>query len=211
MILRSSPASPFGRLVKIAAHVTGMMEKITIEVADTNDPADSLRQQNPLGKIPALVTDQGVLYDSRVILDWLDERAGGGVLVPASGAERHRVLTRLALGIGLLDAAILVVYEGRFRPADKHVESFVAYQRDKISRALVALAADYPHYNNAAQPDAAEITLACSLDYLDFRQQLEWRDHVPQMASWMQDFAAAVPGYGETLIPEMPPAPWRQF
>ncbi len=70
MILRSSPASPFGRKVRMAAIILGLDAGITVKPADTADPGDSVRQQNPLGKIPALVLDDGmVLFDSRVILD----------------------------------------------------------------------------------------------------------------------------------------------
>jgi glutathione S-transferase len=73
MILRSSPASPFGRKVRMAAMILGLDSRITIAAADTVDPADTVRRQNPLGKIPALVCDDGlVLFDSRVILEYLD-------------------------------------------------------------------------------------------------------------------------------------------
>ena len=79
LILRSSPASPFGRKVKISASLLGLSDKIQIVDADTTNPEDSLRQQNPLGKIPALVLENGeVLYNSRVIVEYLDHLAGGG-------------------------------------------------------------------------------------------------------------------------------------
>lgn len=82
-VLRSSPASPFGRKVKIAAAVLGLSGEITVEMTDTTDPNDSIRKQNPLGKIPALVLDDGkVLYDSRVIVEYLDHLAGGGRCFP---------------------------------------------------------------------------------------------------------------------------------
>ena len=78
MILRSSPPSPFGRKVKIAASVLGLSDRITVEVADTNDAGDSLRDQNPLGKIPVLILENGdTIYDSRVIAEYLDDMAGG--------------------------------------------------------------------------------------------------------------------------------------
>ena len=108
MILRSSPASPFGRKVKIAAHVLGLMDRIEIIVADTLNPEDSLRTRNPLGKIPALTLDDGAtLYDSRVIVDYLDHLAGGGKIIPAAGKERFEVLTLQALADGVMDAALL--------------------------------------------------------------------------------------------------------
>src|ERR671921_770768 len=92
LVLRSSPASPFGRKVKIAASLLGLKDRIEIVEADTMNPQDTLRQQNPLGKIPALVLENGeVLYDSRVIVEYLDHLAGGGRIIP-NGMERFTVL-----------------------------------------------------------------------------------------------------------------------
>ena len=78
LTLRSSPASPFVRKIRIAANVLGLDRDIAIEPADTMNPSDSVRAQNPLGKIPALLLEDGtVLFDSRVILEYLDHHAGG--------------------------------------------------------------------------------------------------------------------------------------
>jgi glutathione S-transferase len=83
MILRSSPSSPFGRKVRIAISVLGLDNDVKIEAADTTDVNDSVRKQNPLGKIPVVIAEDGTAYyDSRVILDYLDDRAGGGKIVP---------------------------------------------------------------------------------------------------------------------------------
>src|SRR5436853_4234643 len=83
LTLRHSPASPFVRKVRIAASLLGLEGEIKLENADAMDAGDSLRQQNPLGKIPALLLEDGtVLFDSRVILEFLDQRAGGGRIVP---------------------------------------------------------------------------------------------------------------------------------
>ncbi len=97
MILRSSPPSPFGRKVKIAASLTGVRDKIEVVMADTTDPADVLRTQNPLGKIPALILEDGtMLYDSRVIVEYFDWLAGGDVLIPKDPKTRFTTLTRAA-------------------------------------------------------------------------------------------------------------------
>src|SRR5579863_7052673 len=89
MILRFSPSSPFVRKVRIGAALLGLDKEITSTRADTTDPSDTLRKMNPLGKIPVLMIEDGsAVYDSRVILDYLDERAGGGKIVPRSGPER---------------------------------------------------------------------------------------------------------------------------
>ena len=197
MILYSSPPSPFGRKIKIALSCLGMRDDVTVKVVNTMDPEDDIRGINPLGKIPALDTGDTVIFDSRVILEYLDSQAGGGKILPAGGDARYAVLTMAALADGIMDAAILVVFESRMRPAEMRVESFVTYQRDKIIRGLQGLS--MTEYTNGAMPDMAEIGIACTLDYLDFRKQVEWRDHAPHLQGWLDGFGAAVPGYADTL------------
>jgi len=197
MILYSSPPSPFGRKIKIALSCLDMRDDVTVKVVNTMDPVDDIRGINPLGKIPALDTGDTVIFDSRVILEYLDSQAGGGKILPADGDDRYAVLTMAALADGIMDAAILVVFESRMRPAEMRVESFVTYQRDKIIRGLQGLG--MTEYTNGAMPDMAEIGIACTLDYLDFRKQVEWRDHAPHLQGWLDGFAAAVPGYADTL------------
>jgi len=108
MILRSSPASPFGRKVRIAISLLGFDDQTRIEPADPTDFSDSLRRQNPLGKIPVLIAEDGaVYYDSRVIVDFLDERAGGGKIVPREPRQRLAALRLQALCDGILDARSL--------------------------------------------------------------------------------------------------------
>ena len=202
MQLRSSPSSPFGRKVKMATYILGLDDQVTPVLTDTLDPNDSICEVNPLGKIPALEDDGTTYYDSRVIMEYLDAKAGGGKIIPASGPARYEALTRAALMDGILDAAVLVIYERRMRPEDKYVESVVERQRGKIIRGLEVIAAKKPRYSNGAMPDIGEIGLACVLDYLDFRKQVNWRDHAPNLASWLADFAAAVPGYDESMPPK---------
>ena len=201
MQLRSSPSSPFGRKVKMATYILGFDDQVTPVLTDTLDPNDSICDVNPLGKIPALEDDGTTYYDSRVIMEYLDAKAGGGKIIPASGPARYEALTRAALMDGILDAAILVIYERRMRPEDKYVDSVVERQRGKIIRGIEAVAAKNPSYSNGAMPDIGEIGLACVLDYLDFRKQVNWRDHAPNLASWLADFAAAVPGYEDSMPP----------
>ncbi len=144
MILRSTPASPFARKVLIAMSVLGLADKIEVLETDLNDPGDSIRVQNPLGKIPALVLDDGtVYYDSRVILEVLDHLAGGGRIIPREPTARFAVMRLQALCDGILDAGVLLVYEGRYRPADKKVQAWVDRQAGKVARGLAALEAEY--------------------------------------------------------------------
>jgi glutathione S-transferase len=196
MQLRSSQASPFGRKVKIAAHFLGLIDQITIVPADTNDPSDSLRRQAPLGKIPALILDEGtVLYDSRVILDYLDHLAGGGRIVPA-GPARFDALTRQALADGIMDAALLQVYEGRFREPEHHSARWLEVQAGKVSRGLAA----FESRAGAFEPglDIGTIALACALGYLDLRFTGTWRKDHPRLVDWLHAFEAEVPSFGQT-------------
>jgi glutathione S-transferase len=145
LTLRSSPASPFVRKIRIAANVLGLERDIAIEPADTMNPDDSVRRQNPLGKIPALVLEDGtVLFDSRVILDYLDHRAGGGRIVPNDAGARFHALRLQALADGVMDASVLLIYEGRWRPAERHEPKWVDHQAGKVARTLAALEAAPP-------------------------------------------------------------------
>jgi glutathione S-transferase len=200
LVLRSSPASPFGRKIKIAAGVLGLDDQIEIQPADTTDPTDTVRKQNPLGKIPALVLEDGmVLFDSRVILEYLDHRAGGGRIVPTDASARFAALRLQALADGMMDAAILLIYEGRWRPADRREAKWVDHQAGKVARALAALEADPPILD--APPDMGRIALACALGYQDFRFAGSWRKDHPRLVAWLDNFAAAVPAYAASRPP----------
>ena len=200
MILRFSPSSPFVRKVRIAVALLGFDNDLTLERADTNDPNDSLQKANPLGKIPVLIAEDGAaIYDSRVILDYLDERAGGGKIVPHGGKERLEALRLQALADGILDASILTVYEGRFRKPEMHEPKWLDRQAGKVSRALAALeAAPPPEARPQALPNVGQIAVACALGYRDFRFGGGWRAEHPRLVAWLEDFAAQVPAYAAT-------------
>jgi glutathione S-transferase len=199
MILRSSPPSPFGRKVKLALGILGLEKDVTIEKADPTDANDSLRKQNPLGKIPALILEDGmVLYDSPVILDYLDHRAGGGKIVPTDATARFAALRLQALCDGILDAGILLVYEGRWRPPEMAVQKWLDHQTGKVARALGVLEAGPPALT--AIPDVGAITLACALGYGDLRFGGQWRAHHPKLVTWLDAFAAKVPAFEATRV-----------
>jgi glutathione S-transferase len=195
MILRSSPPSPFGRKIKIAASLTGAKDKIDVIFADTNDPTEVLRSQNPLGKIPVLILEDGTtLYDSRVILEYLDWLAGGDVLIPAEPKARFATLTRAALADGILDAAILLIYEERFRAPEQRSTKWTDYQAEKIARGLEIVEAAPP----TGRRDVAHIGLACALGYLDLRFSGKWRESHKTLVAWLAAFEAEVPAFDAT-------------
>jgi len=138
------------------------------------------------------------LYDSRVILEYLDRLAGGGRIIPREGKARFDVLRLQALCDGVLDAGVLLVYESRYRPPEMKVQSWVDRQQDKIARALAALEASPPPLD--ALPNVGQIALACVLGYLDLRFGGEWRKNHPKLVAWHDRFAAQVPAFAATKV-----------
>jgi glutathione S-transferase len=199
MILRSAPASPFGRKARIAAGLLGLAGQIDVQAADTNNPADNIRQQNPLGKIPVLIAADGAAYyDSRVILDYLDHLAGGGRIIPREPKERFAALRLQALCDGILDACILLVYEERFRPLERREPKWIEHQAGKVARGLAALEAS--PLNLDPLPNVGQIALACVLGYRDLRFAGSWRTDHPRLVGWLDKFSAQVPAFAATKI-----------
>ncbi len=195
MILRSSPASPFGRKTKIAATLLGLA--VTMVEADTTSPTDSIRRENPLGKIPTLVLDDGTtLFDSSVIVAYLDAVAGGNRLIPAEIGPRFAALRLEALADGLSEAALLQVYEGRWRDESRRDPNWVAHQAGKVARALAELETHPPQ----GAITVGHIALSCALGYLDLRFDGTWRADHPALVSWLDGFAAEVPAFAATRL-----------
>lgn len=181
-------ASPFVRKVMVLAHELGLEGQIDIRDSAAHPVTRDARIQafNPLAKVPAARTDDGVmLYDSRVICEYLDSHAGGGLFPPA-GPERWTALQRQALADGLLDAALLVRYEKLARPEALQWQQWIDKQLEKVGDALDAMAADPPL---SECHDIGAISCACALGWLDFRfPQLRWRDNRPDLADWYAQF-----------------------
>ena len=209
MKLLTAGPSPFGRKVKLALHALSLMDGVEVIATDTSKPDTENRKKNPLGKIPTLVVDGKAICDSRVILEYLDIMAGGGKLFPVSGQDRVDVLVAASLADGIMDAGILTVYENRMRPEGMQVQSILDYQRGKLERSLKALEASAITYDNGKMPNAAEIGLACAIDYMDLRELADWRGLAPSLEGFITTFAASVPGYHATLPEGIGAAPWR--
>jgi glutathione S-transferase len=198
MILRAAPPSPYVRKVRLAAAILKLDDRIEVVTTDTNADQE-LPRQNPLGKIPVLVLDNGqTLFDSRVILEYLDHLAGTGRILPREAEPRFAALRLQALCDGILDASILQVYEARYRPAELHHRPWLEMQAGKVARALAALEAAPPRLD--AMPNVGEITLACALGYLDLRFKGEWRKGHPKLVAWLDRFAAQVPAFAATKV-----------
>lgn len=196
MKLRYTPASPFVRKVLVTAIEAGLRDRVELVPTLPWDPASDLSGQNPLGKVPALVTEEdGVLYDSRVICEYLDALAGGAGLYPERGARRLTALRRQALADGILDAAVLRVTEGR-RPAELRSAEWDARQQGKVARGLDALEGEVAEFGDL---DIGLIAAACVPGYLDFRfPSEEWRPAHPALAAWYEDISRR-PSFADTV------------
>jgi len=197
--LRSSPASPFGRKIKLAAAILGLGETCTIVQTDTTDPDDPVRNDNPLGKIPVLIPDgQAPIYDSRVILEYLDLQSGGGKIIPSEPQARIAALTLQALADGISDASLLLVYENRFRADGERSAKWIANQSAKVARGLATLEANPPSASGTLT--VGEIACACMLGYRDLRFGDDWRADHPRLHAFLDAFAARVPAFEATKV-----------
>ena len=195
MRLRHSPTSPFVRKVMVVALETGLserIERIPTTVAPTR-PNEDVARENPLVKVPALTTDDGlVLYDSPVICEYLDTLHSGPRLFPAAGNARWIALRQQALGDGILEAAILGRYEAG-RPQQYLWQDWIDAQLRKVRGALGALEREAESGELGAPAGAAtigQITIGCALGYLDFRYQSEeWRARARRLGAWYDAFA----------------------
>ncbi len=184
MKLFYSPTSPYVRKVLACAIETGLRETIELIDCNPNEPDSTIGQTNPIGKIPALIAADGAaLFDSRVICEHLDGLHDGAKLFPSAGAERWQALRWMALGDGILDAAVLRMYERR-RAESERSRAWDARQKDKVVRIL-----DYLEATETAQfgvpMNVGLITLACALGYLDFRfADEDWRPAHGTLAAW---------------------------
>jgi glutathione S-transferase len=191
MRLYFSPTSPYVRKVVVLLHETGQFGEVEL-VRAAGTPLDSGSapvEANPLGKVPALERADGpVLYDSRVICRYLDDRAGAG-LYP-EGERLWDTLTVEATGDGILDAALLMVYEGRLRPEEMRFAPWVEGQWAKVERALDVLETRWTQHLEGPL-DAGQIAVGCALGYLDLRHDVRgWRNGRARLAAWYAGFAA---------------------
>jgi glutathione S-transferase len=173
----------------VTALETGQAD--SLEKLGTNpwDPETDLPEDNPLGKVPALVTDLGeTLYDSIVICEYLDSLHAGAKLFPAEGVARWKALKLHALADGILDAAVTVFIENARRPEELRWGGWVERQHSKVDRALNWLEANADSLTGPVT--IGHVTLGCALGYLDFRfADTDWRGARPKLAEWYETLA----------------------
>ncbi|MEY4698573.1 MAG: hypothetical protein RIT14_3001 [Pseudomonadota bacterium] len=190
MRLYHSPTSPYVRKVMVLLHETGTLDRVTLVTGSGTpvDPGQAPLDANPLGKIPALDRPDGpAIYDSRVICRYLDATFGTG-LYPAP-PRLWDTLTVEATADGILDAALLMVYETRIRPEDCRFDPWVEGQWAKIDRALDALESRWMDHLSGPL-DMGQIAVACALGYVDFRHAArDWRKGRPHLATWAAHMA----------------------
>ncbi|MEQ1899268.1 MAG: glutathione S-transferase [Devosia sp.] len=182
-----SSRSPFVRKVMIAAHELGLADRIVTErvVVAAVKPNPDVVEHNPLGKIPTLILDDGtVLYDSRVILEFLDSTYGGS-LIPPAGPARWRALTMQALADGIMEADLRWMEE-RNRPLEQRREPHAVGMKSKIDAGLALLEREPPEGLTIGA-----VAVGSALAHLDFRfPDLLWRPARPRLASWFETFGA---------------------
>lgn len=202
MQLYYSAASPFVRKCLVCAQELGLRERIELlpAVPHPVDRDAAVVARNPLGKIPTLLTDDGVaLYDSRVICEYLNT-VGDGHLLPANGAVRWAALTLQTLADGIMDAAVLIRYENAARPENLRWSAWIDGQLAKVHSGLAQLELQAQGF--ATRVDIGTIALGCALGYLDFRYSgLAWRERHPVTAAWFAKFAQR-----ESMQATAPPA-----
>ena len=189
MKLRYSPTSPYVRKVSVVAIETGLETRIEREPTDIRVPSDDFHRDNPLGKVPVLITAGGeTLYDSPVICEYLDSLHDGLKLFPPPGGARWRALRRQALADGILDASVLARLE-TLRPASEQSPTWIVRQREKIERGIDALAEEAAMLSGPCT--IGQIAIGCALGFVDFRMpELDWRRGRSGLANWYDGFAA---------------------
>lgn len=182
-----SPASPFVRKVMVFAHETGLAGSIELVPGDVWEPQTKITRDNPLGKVPALATPDGVFAGSYLCCEYLDTLHAGPRLIPQEGPERWPVLQLHAFADGMIEATVAGVVEKLRRPKEYVYQGMLERQDAKILRTLDRIAS----MPLTQTTNVATITLGCALGYLDFRApHLAWREGRGALSLWFETFSA---------------------
>ena len=188
-----SPASPYSAKARMAAHYCGL--EADSVVVDTNADPQELTGNNPLGKIPTLIDEDGTaVYDSRAIMQYLD-RKSGKKLFPRNAEKRTEAEVLEALCDGITDCLLAIVYERRFRPEDKIHRPWIHRQWSKVTRSLDHLNDNLPRTTRKLH--GGHFALAGLLGYLELRFQGEWERGRPKLKNWPAKFTKFFPEYDQ--------------
>ena len=194
ILIRLSPTSPYVRKVRIAVDHLGLSDRIRF-VPPEEDANDEMRARNPLNKVPvAILEDGSIVFDSPVLLEMADIMAGGGRIIPSDFGPRMKALTLQALADGILDAAVLIGYESRYREPHQASQRWLDHQRKKVDQGI----AFAQTLLDNAPLHVGHIALACALGFVDVRLGQEWQRANPKLVAWLDDFARRVPSYEAT-------------
>ena len=203
MKLIGALTSPYVRKVRVVMAEKKLDFQLDLEDVWNND---AILKSNPLGKVPCLVLDGGeAVFDSRVIVEYLDTLSPVGKLIPPSGRERIEVRTWEALGDGLLDAAILARLEAHWagRSAEQRCQAWTDRQMRAVHNALKAMSqglADKP-FCAGNHFTLADVAVGCALGYLDFRfAHIDWRSEYPNLHK-LHDKLALRPSFIDSAPP----------
>ena len=188
MQLRTSGTTPYGRKVMLVVHELKLTDKIEIMAPVRDKWIQGISPENPLGKVPTLITADGlVLYDSIVICEYLNDLAKGK-LFPASGTAKYKALRLHALADGILEAAIAQRIETHMRPAHLQWTDFLSRQRNSVDNSLKVTEQLVKEFNK--EPTIGELSIAAALGYLDFRfPQDNWHKSYSQLDIWYQEIS----------------------
>lgn len=198
MELLYTPRSPYVRKVRVALIELGLKDRVKLNQMDLERPAPELSENNPLGKVPTLVIEDGnAIFESSLICEYLDSLGQKPKLFP-SGSARWTALRRQALANGVLDALTTRRHEARRADTERSALS-MQKQKAKSDRGLAVLERDAK--NLGSEVTIGEITIGCCLGYLDFRFPSEpWRPASPGLTKWYEEFSKR-----QSMIETTPP------
>lgn len=185
MKVYGSTSSPYVRKVRVAAAELGLDVPLEVIATAPHDPNSDLAAKNPGIKVPALELDNGTyIYDSRIIMRYLNDLAGGSLYPAGDWAMQCRE----SYAEGMIDASLLVRFETALRPEELRWQGWIDGQSQKVNTVMDQMEQDVSAMTGV---DAAAIAFGCALGYLDFRfADWGWRDSRPALAAWFAEFSA---------------------
>lgn len=191
MKLVFAPPSPYARKARMVVIEKGLADRVELTAHNPFEESEKVCALNPIGKIPILVTDEGdILYDSPVVCEYLDSLSPSPRLFPSDGKARWTALRRQALSDAILDAAVSIVLESRFRAEGERSRAWVERCMKAIERGLDSIEKEIDAF--PAEVDIAILSLVAAADFLDFRlkDSVDWRNGRPKLKAFYVKHAA---------------------